>query len=409
MEYQLFSLKNGLRILHKPNPQSQVVHACVVINCGSRDEEDKKQGLAHFIEHMLFKGTQTKSLYQILNRMEVVGGELNAYTSKEQTCVHASFLKPHLERAFELFADLLFNSTFPEQEIRKEKQVIMDEIDSYLDLPEEAIQDDFESIIFDKHSLGANILGSKESVEKIQRKDLLKFTNEHYRAEDIVIGVYGNVSEKQMVEIAETYFAKVKKKNTDTTRIKPAKYKPQNIVTKKNSVQSHAVIGSRAYSIHHKDKTAMLLLNNYLGGPGMSSRLNMEIREKKGICYAIDANYTPMSDTGLFSIYMGTDAEKMEKCMALVKKELGLLREKKLGTLALSQAKKKFIGQISLAEENHLSVLIAFCKSILDHGKADTLEQIYAKIEEVSADDIWRIANDIFDEKKLSSLLFLPE
>lgn len=409
MEYQLFSLKNGLRVLHKPNPYSPIVHACVVINCGSRDEDPVTQGLAHFIEHMLFKGTSTKTLYNILNRMEVVGGELNAYTSKEQTCIHASFLKPHLDRAIELFADLLFNSTFPEHEILKEKQVIMDEIDSYLDLPEEAIQDDFESIIFDKHALGANILGNKNTVANIQRNHLLKFTEKHYRADDIVIGVYGNVSEKDLVNIANKYFSKVKKHAKDIIRVKPNKYKSQQVVQKKNSVQSHAVIGSRAYSIHHKDKTAMLLLNNYLGGPGMSSRLNMEIREKKGICYAIDANYTPMSDTGIFSVYMGTDAEKMEKCMNLVMKELKLLREKKLSVLALNQAKKKFIGQISLAEENHLSVLIAFCKSILDHGKADTLEQIYAKIESVSAEDVIRIANEVFEESKLSSLLFLPE
>jgi predicted Zn-dependent peptidase len=409
MEYQLFSLKNGLRVLHKPNPCSAIVHACVVINCGSRDEDSATQGLAHFIEHMLFKGTSTKTLYNILNRMEVVGGELNAYTSKEQTCIHASFLKPHLDRAIELFADLLFNSTFPEHEILKEKQVIMDEIDSYLDLPEEAIQDDFESIIFDKHALGANILGSKKTVANIQRNHLLKFTKKHYCADDIVIGVYGNVSEKELVDIANKYFSKIKKHGKDVLRIKPNKYKAQQVVQKKNCVQSHAVIGSRAYSIHHKDKTALLLLNNYLGGPGMSSRLNMEIREKKGICYAIDANYTPMSDTGIFSVYMGTDAEKMEKCMNLVMKELKLLCENKLSTLALSQAKKKFIGQISLAEENHLSVLIAFCKSILDHGKADTIEQIYAKIESVTAEDMLRIANDVFDERNLSSLLFLPD
>lgn len=409
MEYQLFSLKNGLRVLHKPNPHSPIVHACVVINCGSRDEHPSKQGLAHFIEHMLFKGTSTKTLYSILNRMEVVGGELNAYTTKEQTCIHASFLAPHLERAVELFADLLFNSTFPENEITKERVVIMDEIDSYLDLPEEAIQDDFESIIFESHPLGANILGTKKSLAKITRKDLIQFTDKNYRAEDIVLGVYGNVSEQELLQLAEVYFAKVKKRKSAHSRVKPSKYKPQQIVQKKNSVQSHAVMGSRAYDIHHKNKTAMLLLNNYLGGPGMSSRLNMEIREKKGICYTIDANYSPLSDAGIFSIYMGTDAEKMEKCMDLVRKELKLLCDKKLSTVALNQAKKKFIGQISLAEENHLSVLIAFCKSILDHGIADSLEKIYAKIEAVSAEDILHIANEVFDENKLSSLLFLPE
>ena len=409
MEYQLHNLPNGLRVLHKPNPNSQVVHACVVINSGSRDEDASKQGLAHFIEHMLFKGTTSKSLYQILNRMEVVGGELNAYTTKEQTCIHASFLKPHLPRAIELFHDLLFNSTFPEVEIEKEKQVIMDEIDSYLDLPEEAIQDDFEEIIFKNHPLGANILGTKKSVSKITRNDLLKFTNKNYRAEDIVIGVFGNVEESELVSLCEQYFSKVKKRNGEKLLIKPTPYKPIHSIQKKNSVQSHAVIGTRALSIHHSQKIPLLLLSNYLGGPGMSSRLNMEIREKKGICYAIDANYTPVSDTGIFTIYMGTDAEKMEKCMNLVYKELKGMRENKLGSLALNQAKKKFIGQITLAEENHLSVLISFCKSILDHGRADTLPVIYSKIESVTAVDIIELSNKLFDEKKLSSLLFMPE
>lgn len=409
MEYQLFSLKNGFRVLHKSNNNSQIVHACVVINCGSRDEDPTKQGLAHFIEHMLFKGTKKKSLYQILNRMEVVGGELNAYTSKEQTCIHASFLKEHLPRAIELFHDLLFNSTFPEIELKKEKQVIMDEIDSYLDLPEEAIQDDFEEIIFKNHPLGANILGTKKTVAKINRTDLLNFTKQHYCAEDIVLGVYGNINQQELLELSDLYFSKVKRKSTLKSRLKPSKYKAQQIAQPKNSIQSHSVIGTRALSIHHPDKTTMLLLSNYLGGPGMSSRLNMEIREKKGICYTIDANYTPMSDTGIFSIYMGTDAEKMEKCMSLVMKELKLLREKKLGSLTLNQAKKKFIGQISLAEENHLSVLIAFCKSILDHGKADTIEEIYHKIESVNASDILTLSNQIFDESNLSSLLFMPE
>lgn len=409
MEYQLHSLPNGLRVLHKPNPNSQVVHACIVINCGSRDEEPSKQGLAHFIEHMLFKGTQTKSLYQILNRMEVVGGELNAYTTKEQTCIHASFLNQHLPRAIELFHDLLFNSTFPVKELEKEKQVIMDEIDSYLDLPEEAIQDDFEELIFKNHPLGANILGTKESVSKITRSDLVKFTNLNYRAEDIVIGVYGNVNESELIDLCNLYFSKVKKRALEKNRTKPTPYKPIHLIQKKNSVQSHAVIGTRALSIHHTQKIPLLLLSNYLGGPGMSSRLNMEIREKKGICYSIDANYTPVSDTGIFTIYMGTDAEKMEKCMNLVYKELKNLRDNKMGAMALNQAKKKFIGQITLAEENHLSVLISFCKSILDHGRADTLPVIYNKIESVTSAEIIELSNKLFDEKKLSSLLFMPE
>ncbi len=409
MDYRLYTLNNGIRIVHKDNPHSNIVHSCVVINCGSRDERKGKEGLAHFLEHMLFKGTPTKSLLNILNRMEVVGGDLNAYTTKEHTCIHASFLSEHTDRAIELFSDLLFNSTFPEKEILKEKEVIIDEIDSYLDTPEEAIQDEFENIIFKNHSLGENILGSKKSVRNINRKDLISFTKKNYSAEEMVIGVYGKLNTEDLIDIVENHFGHIKKIKAKEKREKPSKYIAETREIKKSINQSHAVIGNRTISIHHKQKNAMSLLSNYLGGPGMSSRLNLELREKKGICYSIDANYIGMSDTGLFTIYMGTDIGKMEKCISLVEKELKILREKKLSTLNLNLAKRKFIGQISLAEENHLSVIIALSRSVLDYGKADSLTQIYKKIESVKAEDLQELANDVFNENQISKLIYLPE
>lgn len=409
MEYKLYTLNNGLRILHKQHANSNIVHACVVINCGSRDEQKGKEGLAHFLEHMLFKGTKTKSLYQVLNHLEAVGGELNAYTTKEHTCIHASFLSQHTERALELFSDLLFNSSFPELEIKKEKEVIIDEIDSYLDTPEESIQDDFENILFKNHALGENILGSKNSVKKINRADLIKFTKTNYQASDIIVGVYGNIDSDVVHKLSEKYFGHIKNNKNKSPRKKPGQYFAKQVVQNKNINQSHAVIGNRSISIHHKHKTAMLLLSNYLGGPGMSSKLNMEIREKKGICYSIDANYTGFSDSGMFSVYMGTDKEKIFKCIDLVEKELKSLKEKKLSTQALNLAKKKFIGQISLAEENHLSVIIALCRSVLDYGKADSLPEIYKKIENISAEEILTLSNMVFDQNKISKLIYLPE
>ncbi len=409
MEYQLKTLKNGFRVLHKNNPNSSIAHACMVINCGSRDEWKGKEGLAHFLEHMLFKGTKSKSLYQLLNRLEMVGGELNAYTTKEHTCIHASFLTEHAERAIELFADILFHSTFPEKEIKKEKEVIIDEIDSYLDTPEESIQDDFEQIIFKNHSLGENILGTKESVRTIKRKDLIDFTQSNYLPEEMILGYYGNIHLDKLISITEKYFSHLKAKAKKSKREKPKKYSATELSIPKSINQSHAVLGNRSISIHHKEKNAMLLLSNYLAGPGMSSRLNMEIRERKGICYSIDANYTGFSDTGMFSIYMGTDKEKMFKCIDLVEKELNLLRTKKLSSSALNLAKKKFIGQISLAEENHLSVIIALCRSVLDYGKADSLENIYKKINAISAEEIFDLSNKVFDKKAISKLIYLPE
>lgn len=406
MEYQLYTLSNGLRIVHKPN-KSNLVHACIVLNCGTRDEPADKVGLAHFMEHMLFKGTSNRSSYHILNRLEVVGGELNAYTTKEYTCLHASFLKQHTERAFELLSDVLLNSTFPQKEIEKEKEVVMDEIDSYLDLPEEAIQDEFEAMVFAKHPLGENILGTKESLAKIKATDLRNYSKSHFVANNMVLGVYGDLSETALLAMAVNYFSSLKSKEKET-REKPGKYKPQGIIRSKNCVQTHAIMGSRAPSFHHRDKNAMILLSNYLGGPGMSSRLNMELREKKGICYTIDANYSPWTDTGMFSIYLGTDREKIEKAVRLVQSELKRICEKKLSPLALHQAKQKLIGQISLSEENHLSVIIALCKSIVDYGKADNLEEIFQKIEKVSAEEVLALSNEIFDSTQLSSLIYMP-
>lgn len=409
MEYQLHSLKNGIRILHKQSNTNEISHCCVVINAGSREEDQNKIGLAHFLEHLFFKGTSHRNTNQILNRLEVVGGEINAYTTKEHTCIHASFLNQHLDRATELISDILFHSTFPDKEIKKEREVILDEIDSYLDLPEEAIQDDFEGIIFKGHALGNNILGTAESVKKINKKDIVNFLQKNYHTDEIVFAVDGGSDFQKVIAIAEKYFGVIKSNFRKIKREKSKKTKAVQVVKSKTIIQSHAIIGSQCYGNNHPNKTAMLLLNNYLGGPGMSSKLNLEIREKHGICYTIESNYIPFSDTGIFSIYMGTDKDKMEKCQSLVKKELEKLTNKKLGVTSLHQAKQKFIGQISLAEENRLSVIISLAKNILEEGKADSLVEIYKKINLVTASDILSVANDILMLNKLSSLTFLPE
>lgn len=409
MEYQLHSLKNGIRILHKHSNTNEISHCCVVINAGSREEDQNKIGLAHFLEHLFFKGTSHRNTNQILNRLEVVGGEINAYTTKEHTCIHASFLNQHLDRATELISDILFHSTFPDKEIKKEREVILDEIDSYLDLPEEAIQDDFEGIIFKGHALGNNILGTAESVKKINKKDIVSFLQKNYHTDEIVFAVDGGSDFQKVITIAEKYFGDIKSNFRKIKREKSKKTKAVQIIKSKTIIQSHAIIGSQCYGNNHPNKTAMLLLNNYLGGPGMSSKLNLEIREKHGICYTIESNYIPFSDTGIFSIYMGTDKDKMDKCQNLVKRELEKLTNKKLGVTSLHQAKQKFIGQISLAEENRLSVIISLAKNILEEGKADSLVEIYKKINLVTANDILSVANDILMLNKLSSLTFLPE
>ena len=408
MDYQVHQLQNGIRILHKPSP-SNISHACIIINAGSRDEGQAKDGLAHFIEHLLFKQTEKRNTNQILNRLELVGADLNAYTTKEYTCVHASFLKPHLERSLDLFEDILFHSVFPEEEMNKEKEVILDEISSYQDQPDEAINDDFEDLLFEGHPLGRNILGTPESVKSFNKKDIQLFMKSNYRTDEIIIGIFGDYDFKTVIRISEKLYGKIPANLPARVREKVGPYTPKKNIFSKPINQAHCVIGNQSYSFHHKHRTAFLLLNNLLGGTGMSSRLNLEIREKYGIAYTIESNYTPMSDSGIFSIYFGTDSEKTEKAIKLLEKELKKLRDQKLGPIQLQQAKHKFIGQIALGEENRMGLIISMSKSLLDFNRVDSLEEVFAKINTVTAPQLLEIANEMFDPKQLSSLIFNPK
>jgi predicted Zn-dependent peptidase len=408
MDYQVHQLQNGIRVLHKPSP-SNISHACIIINAGSRDEGQAKDGLAHFIEHLLFKQTEKRNTNQILNRLELVGADLNAYTTKEYTCVHASFLKPHLERSLDLFEDILFHSVFPEEEMNKEKEVILDEISSYQDQPDEAINDDFEDLLFEGHPLGRNILGTPESVKSFNKKDIQLFMKSNYRTDEIIIGIFGDYDFKTVIRISEKLYGKIPANLPDRVREKVGPYTPKKNIFSKPINQAHCVIGNQSYSFHHKHRTAFLLLNNLLGGTGMSSRLNLEIREKYGIAYTIESNYTPMSDSGIFSIYFGTDSEKTEKAIKLLEKELKKLRDQKLGPIQLQQAKHKFIGQIALGEENRMGLIISMSKSLLDFNRVDSLEEVFAKINTVTAPQLLEIANEMFDPRQLSSLIFNPK
>jgi predicted Zn-dependent peptidase len=407
MDHQIYTLPNGIRLLHK-HTVSSIAHCCFIVNAGARDEAPGKDGLAHFIEHLLFKATERRSTNQILNHLELVGADLNAYTTKEYTCIHASFLKEHLERAIDLTEDLVFHSTFPEEELVKEKSVILDEIASYLDQPDEAIQDDFEDILFKGNALGRNILGTTESVNQLNKKDINDFIAQNYNTHEMVFAVLGEYDFKKLIKLAEKYFGDIKPNTANKRRIKPVVNTAEIIKLSRPISQTHGVIGSQAYSASNQKKNGLLLLNNILGGIGMSSRLNLQIREKYGIAYSIESNYMAFSDTGLFTIYFGTDSEKAERAMRLIHKELKKLRDQKLGTLQVHQAKRKFIGQIALGEENRIGLIIAMAKSLLDFGYIDSLEEIFAKINAVTADEMLEISNEIFDNKQMTTLLFEP-
>ena len=407
-DYQVYTLPNGIRILYKHAPFA-ITHCCFIVNAGSRDEGQGKEGLAHFIEHLLFKETERRNTNQILNRLELVGADLNAYTTKEYTCIHASFLKQHLERTIDLFEDILFHSTFPEEEQEKERGVILDEIASYLDQPEEAIQDDFEELLFKGHPIGANILGTPDTVAKLNSEDIKEFMTANNNTSEMVFAVFGDYDFKNIIRLAEKYFGGVPANDTKKQRIKPGKNVAGLYKFAKPITQTHCILGNRAYSSSHPHKHGLLLLNNLLGGMGMSSRLNLEIREKYGIAYTIESNYTALTDTGIFSIYFGTDNEKADKAGRLVHKELKKLKEQKLGTLQLHQAKQKFIGQIALAEENRMGLIISMAKSLLDFNCVDSLPEIFEKINAVTAEQLQNISNEIFDINSMITLLFEPK
>ena len=407
MEYNVHSLPNGIRLLYVPTA-SAISHVCIIINVGSRDEEPHEAGMAHFIEHMLFKRTKKRQTNQIINRLESVGADVNAYTTKEYTCIHASFLIPYLDRTLELINDIVFNSLFPENEIEKEKNIILDEISSYHDQPEESIYDDFEDMVFAEHALGHNILGLPETVNKVDRHRIVEFMRKNYRTDEIVVAVHGNYSFKQIVKTGTKHFGIVPENTQARKRTAPNAQKIIRRIAEKPIAQAHCVMGGRAYSLHNPYKTGLLLLNNMLGGNGMSSILNLELREKHGIAYTIESSFSPLSDTGLFTIYFGTDREKITRANSLISKELKKLRNNALTPIQLRKAQKKFIGQIALGEENRLGLLIAMAKSLIDYNEIDSLETVFLKIDAITPADLLHIANEILDEQQLSSLIFEP-
>ncbi len=408
-EYQLYTLSNGIRLAHRQVSYTQIVHCGLMLDMGSRDEKPNQQGLAHFWEHMAFKGTKKRKSYHIINRLESVGGELNAYTTKEKICFYASVLDAHFEKSVELLADITFDSVFPENQIEKERGVILEEMSMYLDSPEDAIQDDFDGIIFANHQLGANILGTQESVKAFSRKELQDFIAENMDTDKIVLSIVGNISYKKAVKVAEKYLGHIFPKKTNTTRIAPAAYAPQKTIVSRKLSQAHCAIGRPSYPMYDEKRLPFFMLVNLLGGPGMNSRLNMSLREKYGLVYGIDANYSPFTDTGFFGIFFATDKANLPKAQSLIMKEMQLLKEKPLGKLQLHTMKEQVMGQLAMSEESNQSFMLMMAKSILDIGRIESLEQIFSEIKKIEAIDLIEISREMFDENTLSSLTYLPD
>jgi putative peptidase len=405
MQYNIHTLSNGLRIIHEPS-SSKVAYCGFAVDAGTRDEAENEQGMAHFVEHLIFKGTRKRKAWHILNRMENVGGDLNAYTNKEETVIYSAFLTEHFGRALELLADIVFHSTFPQNEIEKETEVIIDEIQSYEDTPSELIFDDFEDMIFRNHPLGRNILGRPDLLKKFRSEDAMAFTSRFYQPSNMVFFVLGDFNFQKIVRQVEKLLVDLPLVTVENQRTIPPLYVPEQLVVHKETHQAHVMIGSRGYNAYDDKRTALYLLNNILGGPGMNSRLNVSLRERRGLVYTVESNLTSYTDTGAFCIYFGTDPENVDTCLKLTYKELKRMRDVKMTSSQLMAAKKQLIGQIGVASDNNENNALGMAKTFLHYNKYESSESVFRRIEALTAEGLLEVANEMFAEEYLSTLIY---
>ena len=405
MQYNIHTLSNGLRIIHEPS-SSKVAYCGFAVDAGTRDEAENEQGMAHFVEHLIFKGTRKRKAWHILNRMENVGGDLNAYTNKEETVIYSAFLTEHFGRALELLADIVFHSTFPQNEIEKETEVIIDEIQSYEDTPSELIFDDFEDMIFRNHPLGRNILGRPDLLKKFRSEDAMAFTSRFYQPSNMVFFVLGDFNFQKIVRQVEKLLVDLPLVTVENQRTIPPLYVPEQLVVHKETHQAHVMIGSRGYNAYDDKRTALYLLNNILGGPGMNSRLNVSLRERRGLVYTVESNLTSYTDTGAFCIYFGTDPEDVDTCLKLTYKELKRMRDVKMTSSQLMAAKKQLIGQIGVASDNNENNELGMAKTFLHYNKYESSESVFRRIEALTAEGLLEVANEMFAEEYLSTLIY---
>lgn len=405
MSYESCLLPNGLRIVHLPT-DSPVSYCGYAINAGTRDEDTGEFGLAHFVEHMLFKGTRKRKSWHILNRMENVGGELNAYTTKEETFLYSIFMEEHYNRAFELLTDLVINSQFPAVEIEKEVDVILDEINSYKDNPAELIYDEFENYLFKGHTLGHHILGEEQSLLSFNTASGESFIRRYYVPSNMVFFSMGKKPLDKIVKLAEKAFSSFNFPQHTHSRKAPEHLGVFSHTEHTDTHQTHVLIGGKSCDMYDKRSLPLFLLNNIIGGPGMNNRLSVSLREKNGLVYTVDSGITNYTDTGLIAIYFGTDPKNKDKALSLTYKELKKLRDTKLTTNQLHAVKKQLIGQLSVSGDHKESLFLSLGKSFLHHGRYDMLPDAIAKIEKITAEQLLDVANDVFAENNLSTLIY---
>ena len=421
MKYNTYTLDNGLRIIHLPS-DSKVVYCGYQINAGTRNEDPGEEGLAHFCEHVTFKGTERRKAWHILNCLESVGGDLNAYTNKEGTVYYSAILKEHIARAVDLLTDIVFHSVYPQAEIDKEVEVICDEIESYNDSPAELIYDEFENIIFKGSPLGHNILGTAEQVRSFKTEDALRFTRKLYQPDNAIFFAYGDIDFKKLVRLLKKSFlseerrVKSEKFNSPEAQAQfniqhstfntQHSFKGQTIVMQKNTHQAHVMIGTRAYDVNDSRRMPLYLLNNMLGGPGMNAKLNLALREHNGLVYTVESTMAAYGDTGIWSIYFGCDEHDVKRCLRLVRKELDKFMQKPLSEAQLKAAKKQIKGQVGVACDNRENFALDFGKSFLHYGWEKNVDRLYEQVDEITAEQIQAVAQELFDKDRLTTLIF---
>ena len=421
MKYNTYTLDNGLRIIHLPS-DSKVVYCGYQINAGTRNEEPGEEGLAHFCEHVTFKGTERRKAWHILNCLESVGGDLNAYTNKEGTVYYSAILKEHIARAVDLLTDIVFHSVYPQAEIDKEVEVICDEIESYNDSPAELIYDEFENIIFKGSPLGHNILGTAEQVRSFKTEDALRFTRKLYQPDNAIFFAYGDIDFKKLVRLLKKSFlseerrVKSEKFNSPEAQTQfniqhltfntQHSFEGQTIVMQKNTHQAHVMIGTRAYDVNDSRRMPLYLLNNMLGGPGMNAKLNLALREHNGLVYTVESTMVAYGDTGIWSIYFGCDEHDVKRCLRLVRKELDKFMQKPLSEAQLKAAKKQIKGQVGVACDNRENFALDFGKSFLHYGWEKNVDRLYEQVDEITAEQIQAVAQELFDKDRLTTLIF---
>lgn len=399
-------LSNGMRIIHMPFP-SEISYCGVAVNTGARDEYDDEKGMAHFVEHLLFKGTKKRRAHHVINRMENVGGELNAYTTKEETFIFATFLTEYFERAVDLLSDVVCNSVFPENQIEKEREVILDEINSYEDVPSELIYDDFENMIYANSDLGHYILGYPDTINTFDTAKIKSFFKRQYRPDNMILFSFGKTPFDKVMRLSEKLF-RFDDSDFPAIKVRVANHrnKPQTLSMDKDTSQVHAMLGTYSMDMHNDDRFALYLLNNILGGGNASSRLNNSLREKNGLVYHVESIVTTYSDTGLFSIYFASDKKYLDRCLKLVNKELQVLCEKQLTPAQLTTAKRMYKGHMGIASENNESVVLRMAKSYLHYDSYFPISEMFDRVDEIEPAKLQEIANNIFASENFFQLSY---